>query len=126
VTTAAAPAGVSAPVDYGPNLRALAVYLVVYQHVPVERAAQLIADVTGAGCSTGRISGVLAATGEALADVEKLIKTAITAAHLLHVDETNLNINGAKQWLHVACTEKLTAYHLHESRGRVAVATSRS
>src|SRR5829696_5473273 len=58
VTTAAAPAGVTAPVAYGPNLRALAVYLVVYQHVPVERAAQLIADLTGAGCSTGWISGV--------------------------------------------------------------------
>lgn len=121
VTTAAAPAGVSAPAVYGPNLRVLAVYLVVFQHVPVERAAQLIADVTGAGCSTGWISGLLAATGEALTDVEALIKTATTAAALVHVDETSLNINGAKQWLHVACTDTLTAYHLHESRGRVAV-----
>lgn len=43
-----APAGVRAPVQYGPNLRALAAYLVVYQHVPVERAVELIADVTGA------------------------------------------------------------------------------
>ena len=31
VTTAAAPAGVTAPAVYGPNLRALAVYLLVYQ-----------------------------------------------------------------------------------------------
>ena len=34
VTTAAAPGGVDAPVCYGPNLRAIAVYLVVFQHVP--------------------------------------------------------------------------------------------
>jgi hypothetical protein len=27
--------------------------VVVFQHVPVERAARLIADVTGARCSTG-------------------------------------------------------------------------
>jgi len=121
VTTAAAPAGVGAPVAYGPNLRALAVYLVVFQHVPVERAARLIADVTGARCSTGWISGVLAATAAALADVEALIKTLITLAHLVHVDETSLNVAGGKQWLHVACTETLTAYHLHESRGRKAV-----
>ena len=47
---------------YGPNLRALATYLVVFQHVPVERAAQLIADVTGSRCSTGWISAVLTAT----------------------------------------------------------------
>jgi hypothetical protein len=29
-----------------------------------------------------------------------------------------------RQWLHVACTEKLTAYHLHTSRGRKAVKNS--
>lgn len=118
VTTAAAPPGVNAPVIYGPNLRALAVYLVVFQHVPVERAAQLITDVPGAGCSTGWISSVLGQAGDALVDVEALIMTLITLAHLLHVDETGLNVSGAKQWLHVACTDKLTAYHLHESRGR--------
>jgi transposase len=121
VTTADAPSGVNAAAVYGPNLRALAAYLVVYQHVPIERAAQLIADVCGAGCSTGWISSVIAATGEALADVERSIKQAITRACLLHVDETSLNVGGAKQWLHVACTDKLTAYHLHESRGRAAV-----
>jgi transposase len=53
ITTADAPQAVNAPVAYGPNLRALAAYLLVFQHVPVERAAQLIADVTGARCSTG-------------------------------------------------------------------------
>jgi transposase len=77
--------------------------------------------VTGARCSTGWISGVLGPAGDALADVEALIKTLITLAHLIHVDETSLNINGAKQWLHVACAEKLTGYHLHASRGRAAV-----
>jgi transposase len=121
VTTAAAPAGVNAPAIYGPNLRALAVYLLVYQHIPVARAAQLIADVTGARCSTGWISGVLIQAAEALVEVEALIKTLITVSHLLHVDETSLNINASKQWLHVACTDTLTAYHLHTSRGRVAV-----
>lgn len=121
VTVAQPPAGVSAPVADGPNRRALAVYLVVFQHVPVERAATLIADVTGAGCSTGWVSGVLAATAEALADVEKLIKTLVVLAQLVHVDETSLNVGGGKQWLHVACTRTLTAYHLHSSRGRAAV-----
>ena len=37
----------------GPRLRTLAVYQVVFQHVPVERCRQLIADVTG-----GRVGGV--------------------------------------------------------------------
>jgi hypothetical protein len=56
-----------------------------------------------------------------LVDVEKLIKSLIVLAHVIHVDETTSNINGARWWLHVACTDKLTAYLLHPSRGRAAV-----
>ncbi len=120
-TTATAPDGVSAAAVYGPNLRALAVYLLVFQHVPVARTAMLIADLTGARPSTGWISSVLSSVAEVLVDVEKLIKSLIVLAHVIHVDETTSNINGARWWLHVAGTDKLTAYHLHRSRGRAAV-----
>lgn len=120
-TTAVAPAGVGAPAVYGPNLRALAVYLLVFQHVPVARTAQLIADLTGARPSTGWISSVLSGVADLLVDVEKLIKSLIVLAHVIHVDETTSNINGARWWLHVASTAKLTAYLLHPSRGRAAV-----
>jgi transposase len=120
-TTAAAPAGVGAAAVYGPNLRALAVYLLVFQHIPVARAQALIADLTGAHPSTGWISSQLVAVAEVLVDVEKLIKTLIVLAHVIHVDETTSTINGVRWWLHVACTDTLTAYHLHPSRGRAAV-----
>jgi transposase len=120
-TTATAPDGVSAPACYGPNLRALAVYLLVFQHVPVARTAMLISDLTGARPSTGWISSVLSRVAEVLVDVEKLIKSLIVLAHVIHVDETTSNINGVRWWLHVASTQKLTAYLLHPSRGRTAV-----
>ena len=121
VSTAAAPAGVDGPAVYGPNLRAVAVYLVVYQHVPVERAAQLIADLTGAAPSTGWFSAQVARAADALVEVEQLIKTLIMLAVVIGVDETSMSIAGTAQWLHVARTDTLSAYHLHESRGRVAV-----
>jgi transposase len=120
-TTAPAPEGVDAPVQYGANLRALACYLVVFQHVPAERAALLIADVTGARVSTGWVARTVARTAGLLADTEAFIKTLLTLAHVLHVDETSTSIAGNTQWLHVACTDTLTAYHLHPSRGLVAV-----
>ena len=121
VTTAPAPAGVHRPVQYGPNIRALACYLVVFQHVPVERAAMLIADITGAHPSTGWISGVIAQVAGMLDGATTAVKTHLKDSPVLHVDETTVNIAGVKWWLHVACTQKLTAYHLHKSRGRVAV-----
>lgn len=122
VTVAPAPTGVDGPVVYGPNLRAIAVYLVVFQHVPVERAALLIADLTGASVSTGWVSAQVGRTADALADVEKLIKTMVSLAAVIGVDETTINVNGTKQWLHVARTDRLTAYFLHPNRGRNAVA----
>jgi transposase len=121
VTAAPAPAEATGPVVYGPYLRALAVYLLVFQHVPVERTAILLADVCGAAVSTGWVCRVLTQTSDALADVDKLIKTLLIAARVLHVDETSTQVAGRRHWLHVACTPWLTAYHLHPSRGRVAV-----
>ena len=54
------PAGVpDSALSIGPRLRALAVYLVVFQHVPVERCRQLIADVAGAAVSAGFIHSCL-------------------------------------------------------------------
>jgi hypothetical protein len=46
------------PASYGPNLRAPAVYLLLFKHVPVERAAALIADVTGKSVSTGWVASL--------------------------------------------------------------------
>jgi len=121
LTRAQAPAGVNAPACYGPNLRALAAYLLVYQHIPVARTAELIADLTGARPSTGWVSSTLAPTAAAVAEPNKVILDEVRAAPVVHVDETTSNINGARWWLHVASTSTLTAFHLHPSRGRAAV-----
>jgi transposase len=121
VTAAPAPAGVGAPVQYGPRLRALAAYLVAYQHVPVARTAELIADVCGVRVSTGWVGSVIVATGEALEEPEEAIRGQLIRAYLLHADETSININGQNWWIHVASTAALTSYFLHRSRGRKAV-----
>ncbi len=120
-TTAPAPDGVDGTAVYGPGLRAFAVYLLVYQHIPVARTAELIADLTGAKVSTGWVCSTLTRAANVLVGVEAMTTTLITLATIGHFDETSLNVNGGKWWLHVACTETLTAYHLHRSRGRVAV-----
>ena len=109
------PAGVPAsPVSIGPNLRALTVYLVVYQHVPVHRCAQLIADVTGASVSTGFIHSCLAKAAGVIAGVVKLIKTLITAAAVAGFDETTLRCGpaGTKKYVQAAVTELYSLFFL--------------
>jgi transposase len=112
---AARPPGVpDAAVSIGPNLRALAVYLLVFQHVPVERCQQLISDVAGARVSAGFIHSCLRKAAELAADVIKLIRTLITAAHVAGFDETTLRAGpaGEKKYVLGAFTERYSLLFL--------------
>jgi transposase len=110
------PAGVSgAPVSYGPNLKTLVVYLLVYQHVPVARCVQMIADVCGGtGPSSGFVHGMLTRCAAAAREVLAGIKTLITMAHVAGFDETTLRAGpaGEKKYVLSASTENATVYYL--------------
>ena len=115
VHVAACPQGVpGSAVSIGPNLRALAVYLVVFQHVPVERCRQLIADMTGAQVSAGFVHSCLARAASVIAEVVKLIRTLITAAHVAGFDETTLRCGpaGQKRYVLAAVTERYSLFFL--------------
>jgi hypothetical protein len=110
------PAGMPAvPASYGPALKALAVYLIVYQHVPVERCVRLIADLTGGTApSAGFVHGMLARCAGVLGEVVKLIKTVVTLAAVAGFDETTIRCGpaGSKRYVLSASTEAAVAYHL--------------
>ena len=109
------PAGVpDSALSIGPRLRALAVYLVVFQHVPVERCRQLIADVTGAAVSDGFIHSCLRQAAGLAAEVVRLIRALITAAAVAGFDETTLRSGpaGEKKYVHGAFTEQYSAFWL--------------
>ena len=112
---AARPPGVpDAALSIGPRLRALAVYLVVFQHVPVERCRDLIADVAGADVSAGFIHSCLRKAAGLAAEVVRLIRTLITAAAVAGFDETTLRSGpaGEKKYVHGAFTEEYSSFCL--------------
>jgi transposase len=112
---AARPAGVpDSALSIGPRLRALVVYLVIFQHVPVERCRQLITDMTGAVVSDGFIHSCLAKAASLAADVVALIRALITAAPVAGFDETTLRSGpaGEKKYVHGAFTEQYSAFWL--------------
>lgn len=80
----------------------------MFQHVPVERTAQLIADLTGARVSTGWTASVLNRAAELVEPSLDLIRALLVLGHVLHADETTTRIGSRRRWLHVACTEHLT------------------
>lgn len=113
-----AQAGVGNTRVYGANLRALAVYLLIVQHVPVERCVRLIADLAGTAVSAGFVHKVLAVVAAAMTDVVIAIKALITLARVVHFDETTIRAGaaGRKQYVWSASTGRYTLYTLAERR----------
>ena len=95
-------------------------YLMVGQHVPVARAAELLSQVCGAPVSTGWLAGLAAEAAEGLAPFLSELRAQLIAADVLHADETGSRISGARYWFHVACTGLLTLLECHEKRGTEA------
>lgn len=124
-TEAAAPAGVSAPRQYGPRLRAVATYLVQQQFIPYARTRDVLADVFGAALSVGTLVNLVRQGAQHLQTVADEIKGALRQAPVLHHDETGLRVAGAAgaglQWTHVTCTPDLTHYIRHAARGASAL-----
>ncbi|HVI37722.1 MAG TPA: IS66 family transposase [Gaiellales bacterium] len=121
VTAAAGPAGVTAPVSYGPHAAAIAVYLVLGQHLPVERTAGLLAEVFGTPMATGTVAAWTARAAAGLAPFTAAARAALTGAELVHADETGLRVAGRLHWLHVACSPRFTALSCHRRRGREGI-----
>ncbi len=120
VTDGTFPAEAPSRAQYGPRLRALAVYLVEQQLLPYERTCELLADVCGAPLSEGVLATWLQQGAEALEPVEEALKAALTQAAVLHHDETGVRRGGKLAWAHVTCTERLTHYAIHAKRGSAA------
>jgi transposase len=120
-TVASFPAEVRAPVQYGPRIAALAVYLVQQQLLPLARACEVLEDLLAVSMSEGTLCDLIARCASNLAEVEQHIKEALIASSVIHQDETGLYVAGQRQWMHVACTAHLTHYAVHAKRGKEAL-----
>jgi hypothetical protein len=115
VHVAPRPAGVpDSALSVGPRLSAMAVYLSVFQHVPVERARLLIADLTGGVVSAGFVHSCLGRAAGLVKDAGRLIRALIAASPVAGFDETTLRSGpaGEKKYVHGAFTELYSAFHL--------------
>ncbi len=120
VTTAVFPTEAPSRAQYGPRLRALAVYLVAQQFVPYARTRDLLADLTGAQLSVGTLVEWVQQSARPLAPIEDDLKAALHQAPVLHSDETGVRRGGRLAWAHVASTASLTHYAIHAKRGSAA------
>jgi transposase len=115
------PLEVKYPVQYGQNLKALMVYLCIYQLLPYDRLCETFSDLFGRSMSKATLVRAVSECSRNLAGVEEKIRDLLADAQVLNVDETGMRVNGIRQWLHVASTEILTSYGHHRKRGSQAM-----
>jgi len=114
------PDDVVAPVQYGPSVQQLAVYLKAEQFIPYDRSRQFFADLFGLNLSPGTLQNIMGRAAKRLRPVLGQIKDALIAGQILHCDESGFYIGGQRHWLHVAGSPTLTYYYPHARRGRKA------
>jgi transposase len=117
LTRADFPDGVTAPVQYGPRIAAVVVYLLHYQLLPEDRLAEAMADLFGVrlvAATIARMSRTCAGRAQGFVDT---VCAWVKAAAVKHLDETGFRIGGGTQWLHIACTVWLTFYRISPRRG---------
>ncbi len=114
------PAHISQPTQYGVNMKALMVYLTDYQLIPLKRAVETIEEMIGQTVSQGTLVATSETLYKTLEKPVEAIKQQIKESNVVNFDETGIRSEGKTKWIHVASTETLTYYEMHEKRGTEA------
>lgn len=117
------PDGVNSRIQYGNGLKAHAVYLSQYQLLPYERIREYFADQLAIPLSSGSLYNFINSAYSKLEEcnVLEIIKANLRQEKVLHADETGININGKRLWLHNASSLNWTYLAAHEKRGQNAM-----
>lgn len=114
---AAFPKGIQAPVQYGPRVKALSVYLSVQQLIPEDRLQTVFMDLFSLPLSTATLSSINQDVGQQIAPLQEEVLEVLKNTDIKHLDETGFRVGKKTQWLHVISNSFATHYRAREKRG---------
>lgn len=114
------------PVQYGSNIKALAVYLNTDFKIPFHKISTLFGDLYGYEFNESTAFNANQQAYQHLEPIESQIKEQLLQSKVLHADETGLRCAGSLQWLHVASNEFYTYLFVHPKRGKIAIQSLQS
>jgi transposase len=119
--TAPFPKGIDKAVQYGAKIKAHSVYMSQFQLIPYNRIQDYFVDQLQIPISSGSIFNFNKEAASSLGDFEELVKNKLAHSDIVHADETGININGKRHWLHCASNDFWTYFLPHEKRGKEAM-----
>jgi transposase len=120
-TRGAAPDGVTAPVQYGPRITAIIVYLYVGQFLSKKRTAAALAELFGTPVSEGTVARMTKRAADGLDGFLDIVGDRIANEQVVGFDETGLRVATKLHWVHCARTDKYTLITCHAKRGRKGI-----
>lgn len=120
IYTAEFPPNVTKPVQYGPAIKSNAVYMKCFQMSSLSRIEDHFKDQLDLPVSKGSIYNFLKESYDLLDPFEAYLKEKLPSCEVLHADETGINVNGKREWLHVLCNDKYSYFHPDDERGSSA------
>jgi transposase len=120
-TCGTAPQDVVAPVQYGPRITAIILYLYVGQFLSKNRTAQALAELFGTPVAEGTVARMTKRAADGLGEFLGHVTDRLAEAEVVGFDETGLRVAGALHWVHCARTDKYTLITCHPKRGKQGI-----
>lgn len=115
------PEHVKAPVQYGSGVRALISLLSIKCQLSQKNISELFEDLFGYAVNSATIQSTLDRAYKQSEKVAHQIKAAALSRSILHLDETGMQIQKKRSWLHTMCNDTWTWLHIHSRRGKKAL-----
>jgi transposase len=119
---AAPPEGLEPGSPFGPNLRALVIYLRSAQAIPLARLKDVLLDLLGVRISEGAIVNMLRAASPAFGEQAVRIKADLVRKTVVESDETGCRVGKKNWWLWVFHHADSALFVADPSRARTVVA----
>jgi transposase len=120
-TKGATPQGAEAPVQSGPRIAAVIIYLYIGQFLSKKRTARALAELFGIPLSSGTVAAIAARAARNLDGFLEHVREQIAASGVAGFDETGFRVDGQLHWVHCARTSKYTLLMVHPRRGKEAI-----
>lgn len=122
VNQAEFPANVSQKTQYGPRIRAQAVYFHNYHFIPLKRTTEILEDLYQQPVTQGVVVAAAAETAKQVEPTNKKIKSYLTQTEeAVCFDESGARVGGKLKWLHSSSTKRASFYKIHAKRGSDAM-----